>query len=67
MRSLEPRTGVSAATRAVAWARLGAMDPVGVTFVHTVIEAAKLAFADREAYYGDPNFVTVAVGDAVVR
>jgi gamma-glutamyltranspeptidase/glutathione hydrolase len=27
--------------------------------VHQVIEAMKLAYADREAYYGDPNFVTV--------
>jgi gamma-glutamyltranspeptidase / glutathione hydrolase len=38
---------------------LGAMDPVGADFVHTVVEAAKLAYADREAYYGDPDFVSV--------
>ncbi len=25
-------------------------------YLHTVIEAAKLAFADRDRYYGDPNF-----------
>jgi gamma-glutamyltranspeptidase/glutathione hydrolase len=25
-------------------------------YLHTVIESAKLSFADREAYYGDPNF-----------
>lgn len=35
------------------------MDPLGADFVHSVIEAAKLSFADREAYYGDPNFVNV--------
>ncbi len=38
---------------------LGAMDPLGLDFVHTVLEAAKLAFADREAWYGDPDFVAV--------
>jgi gamma-glutamyltranspeptidase/glutathione hydrolase len=38
---------------------VGAMDPFGTDFVHTVVEAAKLAYADREAYYGDPNFLRV--------
>jgi len=28
-------------------------------YVHTVTECAKLAFADREAWYGDPDFVEV--------
>jgi len=38
---------------------LAAMDPVGEDFVHHVAEAMKLAFADREAFYGDPNFTEV--------
>jgi gamma-glutamyltranspeptidase/glutathione hydrolase len=38
---------------------IAAMDPVGADFVHTVIEAQKLAFADREAFYGDPDFSDV--------
>jgi gamma-glutamyltranspeptidase/glutathione hydrolase len=38
---------------------VAAMDPVGPDFVHTVVECAKLAFADREAFYGDPDFVEV--------
>ncbi|NQV79474.1 MAG: gamma-glutamyltransferase, partial [Alphaproteobacteria bacterium] len=38
---------------------VAAMDPLGADFVHTVVECAKLAFADREAYYGDPDFSDV--------
>ncbi len=38
---------------------LDAMDPNGPDFVHVVTEATKLAFADREAWYGDPNAVEV--------
>ena len=40
---------------------IGAMDPTGADFVHTVVESAKLAFADREAWYADPDFVDVPV------
>jgi gamma-glutamyltranspeptidase/glutathione hydrolase len=47
---------------------LDAMDPLGPDFVHTAAECAKLAFADREAFYGDPDFVDVPMatllGDA---
>ncbi|WP_349959386.1 gamma-glutamyltransferase family protein [Rhizobium sp. ZPR3] len=38
---------------------IASMDPAGADFVHTVTEAMKLAFADREVYYGDPNFTNV--------
>ena len=36
---------------------LAAMGPG--EYAHTVLECAKLAFADREAWYGDPDFVDV--------
>ncbi len=38
---------------------IAGMGPVSPEFVHHVAEAMKLGFADREAYYGDPDFVTV--------
>jgi len=38
---------------------IASLDPSGADFAHLVLEAAKLAFADREAYYGDPDFVEV--------
>ncbi|MFE1598900.1 gamma-glutamyltransferase family protein [Methylobacterium sp. ID0610] len=41
---------------------LGAMDPAGPAFVHTLVECMKLAYADREAFYGDPDFVDVPLG-----
>ena len=34
---------------------LSSMNPVGPEFIHTQIECAKLALADREAWYGDPK------------
>ena len=38
---------------------LDGLDPRGPDFVHMLIECAKLALADRDIYYGDPDFADV--------
>ena len=38
---------------------LAEMRVASAELVHTVVECAKLAFADREAWYGDPDFADV--------
>ncbi len=38
---------------------LAAMGHNSTAYLHTLIEVAKLAFADREAYYADPEFADV--------
>lgn len=42
---------------------LAAMGHNSPDYVHTVVECAKLAFADREAWYGDPSFDEVPLDD----
>ena len=40
---------------------LSGLDPAGPDFIHLQVEAAKLAFADRDTFYGDPDFVDVPI------
>jgi gamma-glutamyltranspeptidase / glutathione hydrolase len=42
---------------------LDGMAPGSADFVHAVTECGKLAFADREAWYGDPQFADVPLAD----
>jgi gamma-glutamyltranspeptidase / glutathione hydrolase len=46
---------------------LAAMGHASADYLHTVTECAKLAFADREAWYGDPEFVDVPTDDLLSR
>jgi gamma-glutamyltranspeptidase/glutathione hydrolase len=43
------------------------LDPLGEEFVHRVAEGAKLCFADRDAWLGDPRFVDVPVKELLSR
>jgi gamma-glutamyltranspeptidase / glutathione hydrolase len=38
---------------------LAALGHNSPAYLHRLVETIKLAFADRDAYYGDPNFVTI--------
>lgn len=36
-------------------------------YIHTIVEAFKLAFADRAAYYGDPDFSTIPIDGLIAK
>jgi gamma-glutamyltranspeptidase/glutathione hydrolase len=40
---------------------LDGLDPTGPDFIHIWTECAKLAYADRETFYGDPKFTNVPI------
>ena len=46
---------------------LKAMKHNSADYIHTLTETMKLAFADRDRYYGDPDFVRVPGGDLLAK
>jgi gamma-glutamyltranspeptidase / glutathione hydrolase len=47
--------------------QLRLLEGLDVADVHVVTECAKLAFADREAWYGDPDFADVPIAELLSR
>jgi gamma-glutamyltranspeptidase/glutathione hydrolase len=46
---------------------LRAMKQNSADYIHTLTEAMKLAFADRDRYYGDPDFVKVPAKELLAK
>jgi len=46
---------------------LASLDPNGPEFIHLVVEALKLALADREAWYADPDYFDVPLAALLSR
>ncbi len=46
---------------------LAEMEHNSPAYIHLLVEAAKLAFADRERYYGDPGFTDIPLGTLLSR
>ena len=46
---------------------LRAMGHNSPAYIHTVAEAIKLSFGDREAHYGDPDFSTIPIDGLAVQ
>ena len=54
---------IAQALRLIETFDLRAMSHNSPQYLHLVLESLKLAFADREAFYGDPRFVDVPMDD----
>ncbi len=46
---------------------IAGLDPQGADFVHLLTECLKLAFADRETYFGDPKFSNIPMQQLLSR